>query len=387
MKSKSIQDIKDCYGCGLCAIACPRNIIDIKENDKGFNEPIISDEKNCVNCGLCVKVCSFSNGNRLINNSPINTYASWSKNNITRRDCSSGGVAFEIAKYGILNSYKVIGVVYNVEKNRAEHYIASTVGELEEFKGSKYIQSITINALKNINTSERYIFIGTPCQVDSFKRYTLLKHCEKNFVFVDFFCHGVPSIKLWDKYLAFNKKSIGLINRVSWRNKDFGWHDSWNMLLEGENGVHTQRWTQGDLFYELYLGNHCLGPQCYDSCRFKSDNSSADIRIGDLWGTKYKDNVDGVSGVVTFTKIGDDIIQNIDCVTEKISYDTLFEGQINKTVKRSPQYTLVSKMLTDKSTTIDEIYNAVSRSQRYHKLIDFIKHPSVFIKRIKSFLR
>ena len=37
----NISDIKNCYGCGVCAAACPRNIIQIRLNKKGFYEPYI----------------------------------------------------------------------------------------------------------------------------------------------------------------------------------------------------------------------------------------------------------------------------------------------------------------------------------------------------------
>ena len=48
------------------------------------------------------------------------------------------------------------------------------------------------------------------------------------------------------------------------------------------------RLSQGDMFYRLFLSDACLGKACYEKCKFKYENSSADIRIGDLWGTTYQ---------------------------------------------------------------------------------------------------
>ena len=51
--------------------------------------------------------------------------------------------------------------------------------------------------------------------------------------------------------------------------------------------------------FERYL----FGKACYEKCRkLKYDRSSADIRIGDLWGRMYKHNEKMVSAAVADTK-------------------------------------------------------------------------------------
>ncbi|WP_229101086.1 4Fe-4S dicluster domain-containing protein [Bacteroides stercoris] len=54
----NISHIHSCYGCAVCAIACPKKIIDVRLNSNGFYEPYITDGAKCVNCGLCLEVCS-----------------------------------------------------------------------------------------------------------------------------------------------------------------------------------------------------------------------------------------------------------------------------------------------------------------------------------------
>lgn len=111
------------------------------------------------------------------------------------KKCSSGGVGFEISKILLEQGYKICGVRYNPTLNRAEHYISVSKEELVQSAGSKYIQSYTVDGFRSIDRKEKYLVVGTPCQIDSFRRYIRKNHIEENFILMDFFCHGVPSKK------------------------------------------------------------------------------------------------------------------------------------------------------------------------------------------------
>ena len=147
---KNITDIKNCYGCGVCSLACAKNIIDLKLNKEGFYIPYITKEKECTGCGLCIDVCSFKNIDSIIQEKPLSSYAGWSKEFAVQRKCSSGGVGFEVGRALIQYGYQLCGVLYNTESNRAEHYIASTQEELIRSIGSKYIQSYTVEAFRQL---------------------------------------------------------------------------------------------------------------------------------------------------------------------------------------------------------------------------------------------
>lgn len=365
----NISSTHDCYGCGVCAIVCAKRIIDVRLNADGFYEPYITDESQCTNCGLCMDVCSYNHEELSLKDSCISSYAAWSSDKKVRRKCSSGGVGFEVGRTLISKGYKVCGVRYNLELNRAEHYVATTIKEFVHSIGSKYIQSYTVDAFKAINRKEKYLVTGTPCQIDSFRRYVQRFHCEDNFVLLDFFCHGVPSMLMWKKYVAWAEKKVGKLTYVSWRNKFTGWHDSWAMIIKGEKAVYNSKWTQKDLFYNLYLDNVCLGKACYEKCKFKQMNSAADLRVGDFWGKTYQMNEEGINAVLVFTEKGKqalELLDNIHLVSKAI--DITCEGQMNHAPLKPMEYDFILSMLRNPYMSLSNIYKVIRCIYLYKRI-------------------
>ena len=366
---KNISEIHNCYGCGVCSASCPRKIISIHLNENGFYEPCIDELEKCTECGICLDVCAFNHKERALKPEEVkmNSWAAWSNDEVVRRKCSSGGVGFEIGKQLIEQGYQAVGCRYNVNEQRAEHYIATTVEEFVQSIGSKYIQSYTEEAFKLIKRKgQKYLITGTPCQIDSFRRMIRKYRCEDNFILMDFYCHCVPSMYAWKAYIKMLEPKIGEITYASWRNKfEHGWHDSWlmgmegdktskpvdwhdsyNLLIRGKKTFVQSRMSQGDLFYKLFLGDICIGPQCEKQCKYKYDKSSADIRIGDLWGDSYKDEEKGVSALVSFTSKGEKIINDLKNVTlVKYPLDIVAEGQMKSNSKSKTMSPLIMYLL------------------------------------------
>lgn len=49
-----------CKGCGLCARACPKNIIEIAPtllNSKGYHPAQVTDIEACIACASCARTC------------------------------------------------------------------------------------------------------------------------------------------------------------------------------------------------------------------------------------------------------------------------------------------------------------------------------------------
>ena len=394
----NVSFLHDCYGCGVCAAVCFKNIISIVLNEDGFYEPCIKEPDKCVKCGICLDVCAFNHKERALQNLKIKSWAAWSNDEKVRQKCSSGGIGFEIGKQLIEQGYSAVGCRYNIEKQRAEHYIATTVKEFVQSIGSKYIQSYTEDAFKQIKRGEKYLIIGTPCQIDSLRRMVQKFRCEENFVLMDFFCHSIPSMWAWYSYLKVLESKIGKITYASWRNKfTYGWHDSWVMGIDGEKTSKPVDWnisyeqlmnekktfiqsrmSQGDFFYKLFLGDVCFGPQCEKSCKYKYDCSSADIRIGDLWGETYKDDTKGVSALVSFTDKGRKIVESLQGITlMEYPFEIVAEGQMKKNVKASRQYKMVMWLLKKRFHLSFRMWNIILKIENF---------PYRILRKIKKIL-
>lgn len=398
---KNIGEVKNCFGCGVCATVCAKDAIKIELNQNGFYTPVLDADK-CVNCGLCADVCAFMHDDLAVQNRPQTGYGAWSNNPMVRRRCSSGGVGYELGKHLLYNGYKVCAVRYNASKQKAEHYIATNEQEFMPSIGSKYIQSYTVDGFKAINRKEKYLVTGTPCQMDSFRRYIRKFKVEDNFVLMDFFCHSVPSMLAWKKYLQIVEKQTGPVIYASWRNKFTGWHDSWAMAIDGSDNrisrcdkvdwhdsyniyisekkhFYNSRLSKGDLFYKLFLGDYCCNPACQKNCKYKYDKSSADIRIGDFWGATYANDEEGVSSVIAFTNKGNEVLSQLDCTFEEHPFEVVAEGQMKKNAGRAWIHKFILKTLRDNNSTEQSI-------RRLFKLEFALRLPSKIINKIKRMI-
>lgn len=354
MKHKdNILKLKDCYGCGVCVKACPVKIISLEESKEGFYQPTIKEEDKCIECSRCLKVCAFNHEKVASGSEPLDAYGCWSKNYNVRLACSSGGAGFEFGRALIEEGYEAVGVKFNAERNRAEHFVAQSVRQFWASVGSKYIPSDMSRALSDIDPKKKYFVSGTPCQIDSFRRYIRMVGKEGNFILLDFFCHGVPSLLLWDRYSEDLEKKLGGLSFVAWRSKQTGWHDSWSMQAEGQGATHVEtgnpnfespaaqysyssRMSEGDLFYRLFLDNYCLNECCYSSCKYKVGASAADIRIGDAWGKTYRKNFEGVTAVVAMSEKGREVIEQSRSLLElePQPFSIFTEGQMARNARR-----------------------------------------------------
>lgn len=358
------KGINPCTGCGVCAIVCPQKAIKIRYNESGFYSPVI-EQTACTDCGICINVCY-----KYLPRPPKFTnfffekkiYACWSNDSHTRLTSTSGGVGHELLKWGIENKYTICGVVFDAETDTCKHILTNSLNDLEQIKTSKYLQSYTYEAFSTFKKDKKYIVVGTPCQIYGLKQWAELKKRTDDFIFVDFFCHGTPTVLLWQKYKDYIKSSYKMddFKEVIFRSKEqTSWHFYATKIVDINGKIYKVNNSQSeDLFFKFFLSNICLNESCYN-CMHRLDNCASDIRIADFWGTKYKDNKDGVSLVTVNTLSGKNIFNLIypSLVAEECSFSDLQDSQsyryfYNNLRKRKKVITLLQG-----KKTLDIIFN------------------------------
>lgn len=325
----------NCTGCSICATSCNvQNAIDMKLNEYGHYEPVIDNEK-CISCGKCKISCyKFFKSNKQQSIYNYSSFASHNYNDDIRKNTSSGGVAYEIAKYGLENGYDIYGVQYNIENGRAEHIKLEGIDQINKISGSKYIPSWNVDSFKSINKNDKAIIFASPCQCYGLRK--IFKN--SNIILVDFFCHGVPSQKLWKSHvdLIKTKEKIGQIKKVNFRDKTEGWHE-FSLKIDGTDGTYRRN-LRKDKFLRLFLGDYCLGEACYD-CNLRFNEVYSDIRLGDFWGQRFKDEEKGTS-IVLANEVGTEILKKLNNLhTVVVDFDDVIKSQykqeIQKPVKRN----------------------------------------------------
>ncbi len=335
----NIQDkntLHECTSCQMCAVVCPKKAIGIHLNQDGFYRPVIDGEK-CVDCGICKSVCyKYTNIPEYKDVDKLLNYAASAKSDEVVSGTTSGGLGDILCEQLVKEGYLCVGVTYNTEKNIAVDTVAKTREESLSFRGSKYIQSYTYDAFKSIvdnHLDDKVAVFGTPCHIFAIDKYLKKRKKRDNFVLIDIYCHGCPSMNVWKSYLEYvnDKTHEKSYDYVSFRSKAYGWGSYYvAQMKKGGKTLFTSP-KINDKFYTLFFSDVLLNESCYD-CKLRSTMDSTDIRIGDFWGKAYLKNTRGVSlvtvnhasekGKELFEKVKDKITYKQHPATDCISYQS-----------------------------------------------------------------
>ncbi len=240
-----------CVGCGACEAVCEKDAVHLSMNRHGFLQAVV-DEERCIRCGRCTEVCPLREriaGNQIASGRLL-SYTD--EESAALHGVSAGGLAARLALVLHEQGYAAAGCVLDEAQQAAVHVLVKPDDEaelLEQFKGSKYLQSSMNNFWAELKDYDGpLVLFGTPCQIASARN--VLAGREDVF-YVDIVCGGVPSALLYRKY------------QESQNRKGF-----------------FRRPLPMDCFDRMVDLAQCNMQACYE-CRWR-DRSAADLRIGDL---------------------------------------------------------------------------------------------------------
>lgn len=293
----------NCSGCGACAVICPKDCIKMEYNTEGFLRPI-KDNMLCVHCSLCQKVCPMES-QQGISLDKCELYSAWADEN-GRQKSSSGGIAAVLAEYAIAHGYEVCGAILDYDTMHVKHRTIIQSEDVDDLRGSKYLQSNNFSAFNEILEKlrklpeKKFMVFGTPCQISGFKNVLMVHGWLDRVILIDIFCHGVPTDLLWTKYQEWivkkmKLKSVNCIQNINFRNKKYSWHEYFISIMCGGGTAYVES-RERDPFLKLFSMGVVNQEACF-TCQYRN-KTSADIRLGDYWGERFRNNEDGVSMVL-----------------------------------------------------------------------------------------
>lgn len=281
----------ECFGCEACKQICPKQAIEMYEDNEGFRYPFIEESK-CVHCNLCRKTCPHTvMPQKHIDNKYA--FGGYSKDSETRFESTSGGAFSAIAEAYCNSNYVVFGV--ESKGLLAFHSYITELKELGKYRKSKYSQSIIGENYKSakdfLEDGKRVIFSGTPCQIAGLYAYlnAVSYYDTQNLLTVEVVCEGVPSpiyLRKLDGVLEtkFGSKVDSLDYRYT--GKSLSGNGKWDfetmrIQLMNKKVLKKDRWFNP--FWQIWLNHLMSRPSCY-RCPFAEQGRTADITLGDLWG-------------------------------------------------------------------------------------------------------
>lgn len=273
-----------CTGCTACYSVCPKHAIDMGADAEGFLHPVIAQER-CISCGLCEAVCPVLHSIPDHNGQTV-AYAAICTQEDTRMQSTSGGVFTLLARWVIGQGGTVFGAAY--DQNFSVHHCGITrVEDLKKLRTAKYSQSVLGDSfcqVRKLLKEGRYVlFSGTPCQIAGLQAY--LKKPWERLILVDVICHGVPSPKVWEHYIAYRRNQDApdsCVQAINLRSKETGW-PGYSIRFAYENGTVYSAKNNEDPFLRGFVGDYYLRPSCYE-CGFKGISRSCDFTLADYWG-------------------------------------------------------------------------------------------------------
>lgn len=301
MSESLFSNVSNCSGCGACRNICPTGAIKLLPDSCGFVYPRI-EQAQCTNCGLCRKVCpykpdAFSLVRARASTFPSDMHAVQVKDAVLLNHVSSGGAAALF----VAASIKYGGVAYGAAfdaKLQVSHQRATDNQEALRFCKSKYVQSdtgLTFRQVKeDLVSGRKVVYVGCPCQIAGL--YGYLGRTDPKLLTVDFLCHGVPSQQFFNEYLEIQRKGLGEIVSVDFRER-LGVYQKPLIRISGVKSSESRRHSC-DPYMFFFHKSYSIRPSCA-GCAFRTFPRQTDITVADFWEMKQADFPGDISNGVS----------------------------------------------------------------------------------------
>ena len=339
VKNVTLISKKDCTGCHACYNKCPVQAIEMLPDREGFLYPSVI-EGRCVQCRSCLDCCPVWNKPNTYEER--GAYAAYAKEVEEHMTSSSGGVFAVLARYFLRNGGYVCGAAFD-EGLDLKHILTNKEEDLTKVKGTKYVQSELGNVYSRVKelleAGTMVLFSGTPCQVGGLRSYLNKEYDE--LLTVDLICHGVPSPRVFKRYLS----EIGgkfSVKEMSFRDKTNGISDVY-LTYRLSNGETIREKYSDSEYIKGFIQNLTIRPSCF-RCRFKGLERCSDITIGDYWGLNdyHPEMITklGTSAVLVHSKHGqkyfDLIKDNLEYAESKPESIAFWNSCLEKSVEYNP---------------------------------------------------
>ena len=328
---------------------------------EGFVYPQV-DLSLCIDCKLCEKVCPVLYP--ASSTKAPSVYAGINNDTNIRLQSSSGGIFTLIAEQILKKNGVVFGACFDEHWNVIHRYTETKEG-LSRFRGSKYVQSHIgdsfIQAKQFLDEGREVLFSGTPCQIAGLKKF--LRKPYQNLLTVDVVCHGVPSPKVWQKYLhesvckAYHIKQgsyfslADKITNINFRSKENGWN-TYHIRIEYQNGKDDSIPAAKNTYIQAFLSDLSLRPSCY-ACPAKLRHTQSDITLADFWGIDRlhpeMDDDKGCSLILVHNAQTLSLLKSLDCqlqeqdLDEAIAFNPSIIHSVKEPINRKFFYTILDK--------------------------------------------